>query len=324
MSVTGLQETSLRPGRLAYKRLAWAFAISLVVHALCYGGYQFSRTVLPAWLERVKFLAALAEELRKKPKTPPQPTEPPLAFIEVNPAVATPEPPKNAKFYSSQNARAANPDEIKKDSDTPQISGQRPDLSKTDEPARKFEKLQLTSPRPEPKPEEAKPKPVIGDLAMAKPDLKPRQDNGQAEEPRPRTLAEAKMRHQIPGQQRKQDGGVHRRLEMPSMDTKATITGSYDSLLYEAIAQSWYNLLDENANNIVGRSGEVVLHFKLHSDGTVTELTIDGNTTHNDLLGWLCYKAVHDVSTPAFQRWPEEMKHLENDPRAVQFVFEYY
>src|SRR5213082_850410 len=96
-------EMSLRPGRFYNKRLTWALIISLVFHAMCFGGYEFSRTILPGWLARVKMLAALAEQLKKKPTPPvqPQPSgEPPLMFVDVNPATATPEPPKDAKFYS--------------------------------------------------------------------------------------------------------------------------------------------------------------------------------------------------------------------------------
>src|SRR6266704_1882236 len=106
MSVPGPQEMSLRPSRFEYKRLAWALLISLLVHAMCFGGYEFTRRVLPRWLEQMKILAALAHKLEiKKPTPPPPPSEPQLMFVEVNPAVATPEPPKDTKFYSSQNSK---------------------------------------------------------------------------------------------------------------------------------------------------------------------------------------------------------------------------
>src|SRR5262249_53729051 len=111
MSVPGQREMSLRPGRLYSKRLTWALVISLAFHAMCFGGYEFSRTVLPVWLRQVKILAALAERLQKKPAPPPklpEPTELPLTFVDVNPDVATPEPPKDAKYYSARNSKAAN------------------------------------------------------------------------------------------------------------------------------------------------------------------------------------------------------------------------
>src|SRR4051794_23341371 len=112
MSVPGDQEMSLRPRRFEYKRLGWALAVSIAFHLLCFGGYEFSRTILPVWMHRGKFLAPLAQQLQKNPTPPPRPqsTEVPLVFVEVNPAAATPEPPKDAKFYSSQNSKAANPD----------------------------------------------------------------------------------------------------------------------------------------------------------------------------------------------------------------------
>jgi hypothetical protein len=316
---------SLRPGRFEYKRLGWALAISLAFHLLCYGGYEFSRRVLPAWLAQIKFLAALAHQLEiKKPAPPPAPpTPPPLVFVEVNPEVATPEPPKDAKFYSSQNSKAANPD-TEADTDTPKINGQHPDLSKTDEAARHLEKLQPNTPQPEPTPEQAKPQPPVGDLAMAKHETVLHPDTGKAEQTRPRTLVEAKMRYQVPGAQRKQDGGVRSKAIASSLDTKATITGSYDSLLIEAISQRWFDLLDDRANSVVGGTGLVTVNFKLHSDGTITELTIAENTTPSPLLGWMCYDAIHDISTPVFKPWPDEMKHVQTDPRLITFTFRYY
>lgn len=338
MSVPGRQKlSSLRLGRFEKKRLAWALVISLLIHLMGYGGYEFTRRVLPVWLERIKFLEALAHELQpRKPNPPPtQPTEPPLVFVEIPPEAATAEAPKDTKNYSSQNSKAANPEEA--DKDVAKISGQAPDTSKIDESARHLQTLH-PNPAPQPKPEEAprkdqqqeeakaRPKPPIGDLAMAKPpppELHP--DTGTAERPRPRTLVEAKMRQrqETPGVQRKQEGGVRRRLSMSSVDAKRTITGSYDSLLVDAISQRWYALLDEQADRVVGGTGEVEITFKLHSDGTITELKIGPNTTHNPVLGWLCYEAVHDVSTPVFQPWPEEMKRVVTDPRSVTFTFTY-
>src|SRR3569833_2651228 len=100
-------ELSLRPGRLEYKRLVWALIISLLFHAVCFGGYEFSRTILPRWLAHIKYLAALAEQLKIKPVPPPQPlhpTEPKQKNKKNKPTTKTPEPPKDAKYYSAQNS----------------------------------------------------------------------------------------------------------------------------------------------------------------------------------------------------------------------------
>src|SRR3954471_22589937 len=172
MSVPEAQPMSLRPGRFEYKRLACALGISLALHLFCFGGYEFGTRVLPDWLERVKFLAALAHYLRQHPNTPlPQPVEAPMVFVDVNPQVATPEPPKNAQYYSSQNSKAANPD-ADKDTDTPKITGQQTHVPKAeDAPRSNPDRLQPDFNALDRKlAAEQQKKPPPGDLTMAKPE----------------------------------------------------------------------------------------------------------------------------------------------------------
>src|SRR4249920_1894309 len=118
MSVAGIPIGSLRQERAESSRLAWAFVVSMVVHLLIFGGYEAGNKLhwwenahWPAWLSPVK---KLAESLKKKDTLraaqPLQPQEPPLLFVDVNPANASPEPPKNATHYSSVNSEAANPE----------------------------------------------------------------------------------------------------------------------------------------------------------------------------------------------------------------------
>lgn len=329
MAANGSQfKLTLRLGRREYKRLAWAFAISLAVHVLFYGGYQFTRTVLPVWLERVRLFQALAQELRKKPTPPPQPTEVPLVFVQVNPAVATPEAPKDAKYYSSQNSKAANPD-AKADSNDPKISGTQEHVPKTENVPRTANKLQPSAGKSkQTEPEQvAKPKPVVGDLAMAKPDMMLRPDKGEAETNRPRTLAEAKMRQHsdlMPGQEMKQEGGVRRHLEISSLDAKATPFGAYDAAFIAAVQQRWYDLLD-SMNFSFDRHGRVVLQFHLNYDGTITDMqvvddTVDGSM--DGIMGILCQRAVRDPAP--YERWPREMRlQTDKDYREIQFSFFY-
>src|SRR5438477_6421500 len=116
MSVAGTSLGSMRQGRAELSRLAWAFAISMVLHLLIFGGYETGRKLhwwenvrWPAWLLPVK---KLAEAFKKKealqPAQPLQPQQPPLLFVDVNPVYASLEPPKNPTHYSSVNAQAAN------------------------------------------------------------------------------------------------------------------------------------------------------------------------------------------------------------------------
>jgi len=114
--------------------------------------------------------------------------------VDVSAAQATPEAPKNAPFYSDKNSKAANPD-AEQDTAVPKITGAQTQVPKTeDAPRNKFDKLMPAPPTPRNEvAEEARAKPTLtpGDLTLAKPDLNPRPDTGNAEKSRPRTVKEA-------------------------------------------------------------------------------------------------------------------------------------
>jgi outer membrane biosynthesis protein TonB len=315
---------SLRPGRYDHKRLWWALVISLAFHLMCFGGYEFTRKVLPGWLERIKFLAALAHQLEEKKKAPPTPpSEAPLMFVEVNPAVATPEPPKDAKFYSSQNSKAANPD-TEADKDMPKIDGTQEHVPKAEDAPRKFVPLQ-PSPAPasqEQNEERAKPKPPVGDLAMAKPDPELKPDIGKAEKTRPRTVVEAKMRqpqNQLQGQKSKQEGGVRHHLEISAFDAKATPFGEYDRAFIDAVQTRWNDLLDSQ-QFALNRTGKVVLQFRLNYDGRISDMQI-AETTVGETLAYVCQLAVTDPAP--YMKWPSDMRREIGDSRYIQFTFFY-
>jgi outer membrane biosynthesis protein TonB len=379
MAIAGMSRGSLRTEQAEVSRLAWAFAISLAFHLLVYGSYHtgekyhlWQRLHLPAWVHPPKFIAELL-----KPKLNPPPLrrhEVPLMFVNVNPAVATPEPPKDAKYYSDKNSRAANPN-ADKITDIPKIDGKHPELVRTEDVTRpKFTPLQPSPPPQPPKetqpptpqppketkpppvqppketqppplkpPEEtkpppleppkealaeAKPKPAYtpGDLTLATPSPTPRPTEGEANEvkhERPRTVNQALaqlQQSQLPGEKTQQDGGVTRHHELASLDTKATPFGAYDAALVRAISQKWYDLLDARDYASDSR-GKVVLQFRLHYDGRVTEVNMAENTA-GEVLGLLCQKAVQDPAP--FAAWPSDMRRTLGDIRNIQFTFYYY
>ena len=330
---------SLRVEQAEVSRLAWAFAISLAMHLLVYGCYHtgnkyhlWQKLHWPAWLRPPRFIAELVVP-KKPPPPPPEPREIPLMFINVSPAQATAEAPKDAKFYSDKNARAANP-EPDKITEIPKIDGNQTEVVKTEDVSRpKFTPLQPSPPPPQPPQEpqpEVKPKPAAppGDLTLAKPSPKPIKDTGEANEPkeakpaRPRTIKEALAQlqnSQLPSQKVKQDGGVKRRNEMASLDTKATPFGAYDAALVEAISQRWFTLLDQRDYASDSR-GKVVLQFRLHHDGRVSEMNVAENTA-GEVLGLICQKAVLDPAP--FAAWPSDMRRTLGDTRNIQFTFYY-
>ena len=318
--------SSLRLERLDSTRLIWALALSVAVHLLCWGGYTvgkkyeiWEKITLPAWVKQ------LTPALFKKPEPAAQPpeSEPPLVFVNVNPATATPEPPKNAIYYSSLNSKAANP-EPERDTDKPKLTGQQEVVPETETVERnQFDKLQPALPVQEPQPEERpRPKEAPGDLAMAKPELNPRTEPGKAERERPRRLSEVQQpAGRLPSQMMKQAGGVRAQLESPSLDTKSTVTGMYDALFIQSVKDRWLNLLDSRDHSAAPR-GLVRLQFKLHYDGRITDMNVNEHTV-TETLSLICQKAVLDPAP--FDKWTKEMRMLiGKDFREIKFTFYYY
>lgn len=335
MAVARTSRWSLRLEQAEYSRLTWAFILSLALHALVFGTYYtgsryhvWQHLHLPSWLKPPKILAQL---VTPKPIPPPIQREPPLMFVNVNPVQATTEAPKDAKYYSDKNSVAANP-EPDKITEVPKIDGSQKEVAKTEEvPKEKFVPLQPAAAPPAPKPQEAqveqKPKPAYtpGDLTLAKPAPKPRPAEGEAKEAkpaRPRTIKEALARQQdsrLPGEKMQQEGGVERRREFASLDTKATPFGAYDAALVEAICQRWYSLLDARDYASDSR-GKVVLQFRLHHDGRVSDMNVSANTA-GEVLGLICQKAVLDPAP--FAAWPSDMRRTLGETRNIQFTFYY-
>jgi hypothetical protein len=113
---------------------------------------------------------------------------------------------------------------------------------------------------------------------------------------------------------------VMRRLEISSLDTKATPFGAYDAALVEAISKRWFTLLDQRDYASDSR-GKVVLHFRLYYDGSVKHMEVPENSTGSEVLGLLCRKAVEDPAP--FPSWPSDMRRMLGDTRSIQFTFYY-
>jgi outer membrane biosynthesis protein TonB len=158
---------------------------------------------------------------------------------------------------------------------------------------------------------------------MAKPELKPTKDPGEAPHRRPLRISEALARQQqtsqVVGQKMKEEGGVRRKLETSLFDTEATPLGAYDRVLIDAIRNRWYGLLDER-NYAAENRGKVVLQFILHPDGRVTDMTISENSA-GEVLGYICEKAV--IEPAPYPPWPIEMRRMIPDNRQITFTFYY-
>ena len=309
MSVTGTQISSVRASRPESERLILALAISIALHLIAFGGYEFGKQLhLFPWLHRY---AAKAQPAQPPLKLVP-PTEPPLVFVDVNPEQTVTEAPKNAKYYSDRNSRAANPDATIETSQ-PKLNGKQADMAKAETETRNhISGLQPAPPAQQQR--ESQPKVNPGDLALAKPP--------QPKPERPRTIRQAlaQQANRSPGLQMKQDGGAHRAL-VPSFDAKATQFGAYDRQFIDAVQQHWYDLLDSRSFSM-DRTGRVTLRFHLTFDGRITDMTVVENTV-GDVLGYVCQEAITDPAP--FEKWPTEMRQeIGEDFREITFTFYYY
>src|SRR6267154_1109451 len=199
MAIARTPDISLRLEQAETSRLTWVFTFSLALHLLVvgiyYAGHEYGwwkNLHWPAWVKSAKMLSELFQKPQEQPQE--QQIEVPLVFVEVTPAQATSEAPKNTPYYSDKNSTAANP-EPTIDSNVPKIDGKQTDMAKTEDvPRSKAFPLNPTPPAEKAKEEqpETKPKATFtpGDIALAKPEPIEHKDEGKADQVRPRTIKE--------------------------------------------------------------------------------------------------------------------------------------
>ena len=344
--------------------LAWALVLSLAIHCVIFSSVEIGHrrgwwVYHPSSRLRKSTSMLKAKDLAAKAKSQAaqlaRAKEPPLLFVEVDPAVATPEPPKTAKFYSAQNSQAANPD-VRLNLSQPKIEGTQTKVVKTTttQPLFNPQPLQPTvvapdppksppkpSPEPRPQPEPAKElaadppaqitKPA-GDLIVGQPSppersgtIQPRAivtDAPAGVAPRPRTLAAARQQMaSLGGDAMRQDGGVRKLGLQASLDVTASPFGNYDAAFIGAVKQRWFSLLAEPPGYARTTAGKVVLVFRLHHNGRITDMQVV-ETTAGQLLAVICQRAIEDNSP--YRPWPSELRRAQQlDYRDVKFTFFY-
>jgi hypothetical protein len=187
--------------------------------------------------------------------------------------------------------------------------------------------------KPQPKLEEVKPveKVAAGNMSEAKPqplsaEATPAREAvpetpAPAAKPRRRTLpAERRDMGLLAGNKMRQDGGVSRGGVVSSLDVKESPFGNYDEQVIIAIQQRWFQLLEQQ-DFTRGKTGKVVLEFRMMSDGRVTNMRVAENDA-GDLLAIVCQKAVLDPVP--YAPWPADMKRkIGVNFREVRFTFYY-
>ncbi|MBC8095329.1 MAG: hypothetical protein H7Y43_05925 [Akkermansiaceae bacterium] len=100
------------------------------------------------------------------------------------------------------------------------------------------------------------------------------------------------------------------------------VLAAYDEELISTAERRWYDLLDTLPRG-AGKTepGKVVLKFRLHADGTVSDVKAISGTVDEGLT-LLCFKALTDPAP--YRRWPAEMRALfKQDYREMEFSFTY-
>lgn len=293
----------------------------------------------PAWLKPLVAAAPAAPKVKPAKPIEPVEVEIPLQFIEVDPALASPDAPKQARFTSTANTLAANPNPTKVNKPDPRIDGKREDTLKTFDTTRPSQPAQPVVPqdlqqqlaKDEVKAQE-KGGPKAGDLVLARPTPDAKVDREQearqaeqAQVPTPRqrkTVSQARAeRGMLVGEQMRQEGGAPRVGVEPTFNVRSSHFGEYSSRLTAAVQAKWYALLDER-HYALERTGHVVISFKLHPDGTVSAVNTS-NSSMGELYSLLCELAVEQPAP--FGRWPAELVHeIGSEPIPVTFTFNYF
>jgi len=168
------------------------------------------------------------------------------------------------------------------------------------------------------------PKPIFtpGDFLIAKPEAIEHKTEGNAE--RPRTLAQARALQppgsQLPGKKMKQDGSVRHQGNI-ALDVQGSPFGDYDGRLIYAVQRSWDSLL-ESRQYAGEQTGKVTIHFRLHSDGTISQVT-ETQSSVDSVLTLLCRMAIEHPAP--YEPWPTELRHkIAENYRELTFTFFYY
>ena len=324
--------TELREWReIAVRRpLVTAFTLSLIIHVLLFGFWRIGKH-LGWWQHQATWLLKITQKKSRPPAVQLSSAQQaalrerqiPLTFVEVDPSAAVKEAPKDAKHYGVQSTKAANPDP-KVETETAKIDGSQDKTLRLDDVRKPLPFPLQPAIAPEKGADdlqqEAKRKETLGDLARTKPnDGVARVGSGEeAVQKRARTIQEALAQKNLAGEKTLQPGGVRARGKV-SLDVTATPFASYDAAFIAAVQQRWYNLLDSYAGP--QQSGRVVVEFRLHHDGRISDMLIS-ETDVPGSLSWLCQSAITDNAP--YAKWPDDMRRVIHAlHREVRFTFYY-
>ena len=173
----------------------------------------------------------------------------------------------------------------------------------------------------------AQPGPVTPPRPTSPPPREERSAQDPVEEQRPtrrkalKSLAQARQTKGIlVGEQMKQEGGVERR-GAASFNVERGPMGDYGARMWHAVQERWYGTLE--AQKFAGEyRGKVIVQFKLHVDGAVSEVEVKNQGAEDGIYAMYCIAAIQ--LSASFGPWSNEMRTTYGiKPIDCQCVFWY-
>lgn len=323
---------------LAAHPIARAVGLSLLLHFVGIAGVELGNQ-LGLWDRSFVpevFRSRVVEEAQELAQQR-QVQEVPLLFVQVDPAQASAEAPESAKFYSSENTVASNPDATV-ETEQPKVEGAQevvPQVMDVPRPspappaqANAPPEREVMRPTPEPAPEPTEAE-GPGEMQMARAAPRPEPEPVQLEQEQPaverapyRSLAQARAeKGLIQGPKMKQEGGVRKASLASNLDVKAMPFGSYDAAFIAAVQARWFSILDQR-DYVRNESGRVVLDFRLTEDGRIMEMRVVESSV-SEILTLICRRAVEDPAP--YNPFPTDLRRqMRNNYRDIRFTFYYH
>jgi outer membrane biosynthesis protein TonB len=288
---------------------AIAVAVSLGLHLLLF-------LVVPDTFHKVVAFVRPVEVLTAPVKIDEARLPPKLRFIETNP-LANQAVPKTTPFTSSRNQTAAQPvpEKMPTNSPLPKSDGTSEQLRIAQGKPRSIDQSQ-SAPAPQPSismaaPAKAAPPPGPG-KAVAQPSPAPVPVAANPDRPR------ASVPSGTYGLLLRRPVGVNRAGSI-AVDARFSNYGDYTQRMMEAIQSSWWSIIERSRFEGVSR-GNVIVRFRLHRDGTVTDAQVLG-TEVTRVMTLACKDAV--MAPAPYDIWRADMVAMygESDTVTINFIY---
>lgn len=285
-----------------------AVVVSLGVHLLLFWALPESFQKVAVFVRPVEVLTAPVkiDEARLPPK---------LRFAETNPA-ANQAVPKTEPFTSSRNQTAAQPvpEKMPTVSPLPRSAGTSEQIRLAQGKPRSIDQSQ-SAPAAQPAISMVPPAKVAPPPGPGKSAAQPAPAPVAANPDRPRASAPSGTF----GLLLRRPVGVSRAGSL-AIDARFSNYGDYTQRMMEAIQSSWWSIIERSRFEGVSR-GHVVVSFRLHRDGTVTDAKVLGSEVTR-VMTLACKDAV--MAPAPYDIWRADMVAMYGESDTVTINFHYY